>query len=177
MRTTPLVFLVLTMFALSACSGLTSPTEQNLGVDAAVSLPPVPTPVIKTINAEIYPGEPNRDRDFCFMGCPANIVVPRDSDGGYTLKSGTQYTIEVYLWISTGPFGSSGPCCVSYQISYSWDSRSEQGNSSGELIQLTFGFATPGPVGGPAASDQRITIAVQVDPVAGKAVIPIRLVP
>jgi hypothetical protein len=81
--------------------------------------------------------------------------------------------LDIY-WAALAQSGDL--CCVSYQVSFSWDSRSDQGSSGGDAIQRTFGFLTPSVSSGLSGSDTRITISVQIDTVEAKVEIPGRLV-
>jgi hypothetical protein len=102
------------------------------------------------------------------------VVVPKDSDGGYTLKPGTQYTDWFYIELS--PAG----CVTSVQASYSWTDgtvRRPYSCDHGLYVgtDAAFGFVTPTSASlSQGAPEQRVTLMAETNSATAKKEVSIR---
>jgi hypothetical protein len=113
----------------------------------------------------------------CDFGCPPNIVVRPDSDGGYTLKASTEYTLVPTIGVD--PPG----CAQLYQISFSWDPQPVHGDlceHGDRFIEASWyvPFVTPPASNfGYLAAGQQIIVLVKTNSVTATRQIPIRFMP
>jgi len=150
----------------------TSPSPQPPVQPQSQRNPRDSTATILLVN--IVPGEVG-DYD-CDFGCPSSIAVPRDSDGGYTLKASTEYSLVPTIGVD--PPG----CAASYQISFSWNPQPVQDDlcpHGDSYIEMTWWiyFVTPQASNlGALTSGQQILVLVRTNSGTSTVRIPIRFV-
>jgi hypothetical protein len=132
------VFAALCVLSFTACgSNVSSPLAPT---NSLVSRDPAPAPAVVTIAVEFYAGAPVADPDYCFAGCPSEVVIPRGAGGVYRLKADAPHTLSYTVWLSPAQ------CCVAGEATYDWTNVVSSFSHQGPVsvgIGSALGFVAP----------------------------------